>query len=292
MQKSAPSVGRILIAGGLHALVLRPAPLPLGRLRRPGSAASKSYRITAYFPEATRSRSSPTCGSAASPSARSSRSSSPRSTSRSTARTRPPPRSRSSRSSRRSPAMPGRSCASEDAARRDVRRADLRHASPREVRRAGLARRRGQQLRRRDSDVESIPEGGSLGLGQVQEQTQIDEIFNALDSETRTAFQRWQQNAAVAIRGRSLDLNDALGNLGPFLSDASDVLALLRRQRDAAAGPGPRHRHRLRRAQRARRAARDRDHRVERDLRRARLRGGSRCATSSRSRRRSRTRRR
>jgi virulence factor Mce-like protein len=86
------------------------------------------------------------------------------------------------------------------------------------------------------SDVESIPEGGSLGLGQVQDQTQIDEIFNALDKETRTAFQQWQQGAAIAIRGRGLDLNDALGNLGPFLGDASNVLAVLRRQRDQLQG--------------------------------------------------------
>lgn len=81
------------------------------------------------------------------------------------------------------------------------------------------------------ANVESIPEGGSLGLGQVEDQTQIDEIFNALDPETRTAFQRWQQGLAVAIKGRSLDLNDALGNLGPFLGDASDVLAVLRKQK-------------------------------------------------------------
>ena len=80
--------------------------------------------------------------------------------------------------------------------------------------------------------IESIPEGGSLGLGQVEEQTQIDEIFNALDPETRGAFQQWQQSAAVAIRGRSVDLNNALGNFGPFLSDASDTLALLRRQKE------------------------------------------------------------
>jgi virulence factor Mce-like protein len=86
------------------------------------------------------------------------------------------------------------------------------------------------------SDVESVPEGGSLGLGQVQDQTQIDEIFNALDKETRTAFQQWQQGAAIAIRGRSLDLNDALGNLGPFLGDASNVLGVLRRQRDQLQG--------------------------------------------------------
>ncbi|HWO49539.1 MAG TPA: MlaD family protein, partial [Solirubrobacterales bacterium] len=86
------------------------------------------------------------------------------------------------------------------------------------------------------SDVDSVPEGGSLGLGQVQDQTQIDEIFNALDKETRTAFQQWQQGAAIAIRGRGLDLNDALGNLGPFLGDASDVLAVLRRQRSQLQG--------------------------------------------------------
>ena len=80
-------------------------------------------------------------------------------------------------------------------------------------------------------DVESIPEGGTLGLGQVEDQTQIDEVFNSLDTETRTAFQRWQQGLAVAIKGRSLDLNDALGNLGPFLGDASDVLSVLRKQK-------------------------------------------------------------
>lgn len=84
--------------------------------------------------------------------------------------------------------------------------------------------------------VEAIPEDGSLGLGQVRDQTQIDEIFNALDAETRNAFQQWQQGLAIAIKGRSLDLNDALGNLGPFLGDATDVIALLRRQRTALQG--------------------------------------------------------
>jgi phospholipid/cholesterol/gamma-HCH transport system substrate-binding protein len=85
-------------------------------------------------------------------------------------------------------------------------------------------------------DVETIPEGGSLGLGQVRDQTQIDEIFNALDEETRTAFQRWQVGAATAIRGRGLDLNDALGNLAPFLGDASSVLTVLRAQRNQLRG--------------------------------------------------------
>jgi phospholipid/cholesterol/gamma-HCH transport system substrate-binding protein len=75
-----------------------------------------------------------------------------------------------------------------------------------------------------------IPEGGHLAQTQVQTQTQIDEIFQGFDKPTREAFQSWMQNAGLAINGRGLDLNDAFGNLGPFASDASDVLGTLRSQ--------------------------------------------------------------
>jgi phospholipid/cholesterol/gamma-HCH transport system substrate-binding protein len=75
-----------------------------------------------------------------------------------------------------------------------------------------------------------IPEGGHLAQTQVQNQTQIDEIFQGFDEDTRAAFQSWMQNAGLAINGRGLDLNDAFGNLGPFASDASDVLGTLRSQ--------------------------------------------------------------
>ena len=84
--------------------------------------------------------------------------------------------------------------------------------------------------------VKSIPEGGTLGISRTEEATQIDEIFNALDEQTRTSFQRWQQNAAVAINGRGVDLNDAFGNLGPFLTDASDIVDVLGRQKEALKG--------------------------------------------------------
>ena len=75
-----------------------------------------------------------------------------------------------------------------------------------------------------------IPEGGHLAQTQVQDQTQIDEIFQGFDQPTREAFQSWMQNSALAVNGRGLDLNDAFGNLGPFASDASDVLGTLRSQ--------------------------------------------------------------
>jgi phospholipid/cholesterol/gamma-HCH transport system substrate-binding protein len=75
-----------------------------------------------------------------------------------------------------------------------------------------------------------IPEGGHLAQTQVQDQTQIDEIFQGFDKPTRDAFQSWMQNSGLAVNGRGLDLNDAFGNLGPFASDASDVLGTLRSQ--------------------------------------------------------------
>jgi ABC-type transporter Mla subunit MlaD len=90
-----------------------------------------------------------------------------------------------------------------------------------------------------DAEAEStaaIPEDGHLSSTQVQNATQIDEIFNALDEQTRESFQRWQANAAVAIQDRGQDLNDAFGNLGPFITDASDVLDTLNRQKVALKG--------------------------------------------------------
>jgi phospholipid/cholesterol/gamma-HCH transport system substrate-binding protein len=84
--------------------------------------------------------------------------------------------------------------------------------------------------------AEPIPEGGTLGIGRVQEQTQIDDFFNALDEETRGSFQRWMASSADAVENRELDLSDAFGNLGPFISDASDLLRVLRGQREALKG--------------------------------------------------------
>ena len=84
--------------------------------------------------------------------------------------------------------------------------------------------------------AEPIPEGGHLAASRVRDATQIDDIFNALDEQTRESFQRWQANAATAIDGRGLDLNDSLGNLGPFIGDASEVVDVLHEQRSSLKG--------------------------------------------------------
>jgi len=85
-------------------------------------------------------------------------------------------------------------------------------------------------------NVKTLEEGETLGIEQTQDATQIDEIFNALDEDTRTSFQRWLASSSDAIEGRGLDLNDAFGNLGPFVEDAAGLLEILNRQKVALKG--------------------------------------------------------
>jgi virulence factor Mce-like protein len=76
-------------------------------------------------------------------------------------------------------------------------------------------------------DGPTLPEDGALPEAQVSDAVQLDEIFRTFDPETRAAFQSWMQNAAVAFRGRGVDLNAALGNLTPFAERADDLLRVL-----------------------------------------------------------------
>ncbi len=78
-----------------------------------------------------------------------------------------------------------------------------------------------------------IPEGGRLASSQVSDTVELDEILRAFDPKTREAFQDWMQTQAVAIRGHGRDLNDALGNLGPFADDTADIVSILNRQEGA-----------------------------------------------------------
>jgi ABC-type transporter Mla subunit MlaD len=83
------------------------------------------------------------------------------------------------------------------------------------------------ELSRGDLDRGAIPDGGTLADAQVARTTQLDEIFGALDPQTRRAFQGWQRELATAIRGHGQDLNDALGTLPAFADDGTDLLRVL-----------------------------------------------------------------
>jgi phospholipid/cholesterol/gamma-HCH transport system substrate-binding protein len=81
--------------------------------------------------------------------------------------------------------------------------------------------------------AKKVPEGGRLPEGSVSETVELDEILRTFDPETRDAFQVWMQAQAQAIGGRGRDLNDALGNLGPFAEDAAELVDILNRQEPA-----------------------------------------------------------
>ncbi|HTE61221.1 MAG TPA: MlaD family protein [Solirubrobacteraceae bacterium] len=78
-----------------------------------------------------------------------------------------------------------------------------------------------------------IPEGGRLRPGNVSKTVELDEILRTFDPETRAAFQEWTVTQAEAISGHGRDVNDALGNLGPFADDASQLVDILNRQEPA-----------------------------------------------------------
>jgi virulence factor Mce-like protein len=78
-----------------------------------------------------------------------------------------------------------------------------------------------------------LAEGGRLPDAQVAKTVELDEIFNALDPKTRAAFRTWQQELGRGIEGHGQDVNDALGTLPGFASDADDVMRVLDSQQGA-----------------------------------------------------------
>jgi phospholipid/cholesterol/gamma-HCH transport system substrate-binding protein len=81
--------------------------------------------------------------------------------------------------------------------------------------------------------AKKIPEGGRLRTSQVSPTVELDEIYRSFDKRTRDAFQVWMQTQAQAIKGHGRDINEALGNLGPFAEDASTAVDILNRQEGA-----------------------------------------------------------
>ncbi|HET7048380.1 MAG TPA: MlaD family protein [Solirubrobacteraceae bacterium] len=81
-----------------------------------------------------------------------------------------------------------------------------------------------------------IPDGGLLSRSNVQPAVQLSDIYGAFDEPTRKAFQQWQQQFAVAVKGNDQNLNDTLGNLPTFVADATDILRVLDVEHNAVQG--------------------------------------------------------
>jgi phospholipid/cholesterol/gamma-HCH transport system substrate-binding protein len=76
-----------------------------------------------------------------------------------------------------------------------------------------------------------LPDGGTLARLQVEETTELDEIFGIFDDRTRKNFQAWLHESGIAASGEyGSDLNNALGNAAPFFEDGADALRPLDEQ--------------------------------------------------------------
>jgi phospholipid/cholesterol/gamma-HCH transport system substrate-binding protein len=82
-------------------------------------------------------------------------------------------------------------------------------------------------------DAKPVPENGTLAQAQVSPTVELDEILRAFDPKTRRAWQTWMQAQAQGIDGYGQDINDALGNLGPFAEDTATLVDILNRQEGA-----------------------------------------------------------
>jgi phospholipid/cholesterol/gamma-HCH transport system substrate-binding protein len=85
-------------------------------------------------------------------------------------------------------------------------------------------------------DADPVPDGGTLAASQISPTVQLDEIYRTFDADTRRAFQTWMIEQAKAIGDHGRDVNDALGNLGPFAEDTATLVDILNRQEGAVTG--------------------------------------------------------
>jgi phospholipid/cholesterol/gamma-HCH transport system substrate-binding protein len=82
-----------------------------------------------------------------------------------------------------------------------------------------------------DAKGPKLPDGAMLAGANVAESVQLDEIFRTFDARTRSAFQEWMQNAAIAIHGRGQDFSNAFAEFDPFFSELDSLFHVLDTQR-------------------------------------------------------------
>jgi phospholipid/cholesterol/gamma-HCH transport system substrate-binding protein len=80
-----------------------------------------------------------------------------------------------------------------------------------------------------------LDDGARLPNAQVEDTTQLDEIFTAFDPETRQAFKDWvkELDGAITKGHRSEDLSDAFGNFEGFAVDGAKLMQVLDEQDQA-----------------------------------------------------------
>jgi ABC-type transporter Mla subunit MlaD len=82
-----------------------------------------------------------------------------------------------------------------------------------------------------DSNAAKLGDGTTLPQANVAESAQLDELFRTFNPRTRSAFQEWMQNAAIAIEGRGQDFSAAFAEFEPTFSEFDRLFRVLDSQR-------------------------------------------------------------
>jgi phospholipid/cholesterol/gamma-HCH transport system substrate-binding protein len=76
-----------------------------------------------------------------------------------------------------------------------------------------------------------LHDGEELPGVNVAESAQLDELFRTFNPRTRSAFQEWMQNAAIAIQGRGQDFSAAFAQFEPTFSEFDRLFRVLDSER-------------------------------------------------------------
>jgi len=82
-------------------------------------------------------------------------------------------------------------------------------------------------------DAPMLDDGEDLPAANVARSVQIDEIFRTFDTRTRSAFQEWMQNQAIAIEGQGQALGAGLGELDTTFAEFDKLFRVLDTQEEA-----------------------------------------------------------
>jgi phospholipid/cholesterol/gamma-HCH transport system substrate-binding protein len=82
-----------------------------------------------------------------------------------------------------------------------------------------------------EEQAPKLQDGAQLPQADVAESAQLDELFRTFNPRTRSAFQEWMQNAAIAIQGRGQDFSAAFAQFEPTFSEFDRLFRVLDSQR-------------------------------------------------------------
>ena len=75
-----------------------------------------------------------------------------------------------------------------------------------------------------------LPDGGTIPRDHIQQTVSLDQALNSFDTSTQRALQQFLNGSFESLAGRGQDLNFAIGNLDPTLTDLNAFVGVLNQQ--------------------------------------------------------------